>query len=118
MKKQTKTTQEKPTHFEERLPKNQHADRFHTILGQIGTLHDLKSRDYGTGEDPIQNLRASVQLGIEPWKGCLIRMNDKMFRLSKFAKYNKLTNESAIDSLNDIAVYAILCRILLEENPQ
>ena len=115
MRKTTITTPEKPTRSVELLHNVQHEDRFHTILGQLGVLHDLKSRDYGTGEDPIQNLRASVQLGIEPWKGCLIRMNDKMFRLSKFAKNGKLTNESAIDSLNDIAVYAILCRMLLEE---
>jgi hypothetical protein len=118
MKKQTTTTHVARMPFDALSPNGQHEDRFHTILGQLSTLHDLKARDYGTGEDPIQNLRASVQLGIEPWKGCLIRMNDKMFRLSKFAKYGKLTNESAIDSLNDIAVYAILCRMLLEENPE
>jgi hypothetical protein len=88
---------------------------FAKILIELDELHSKKASDYGKDEDPMQNLRASVQLGIHPWIGCLLRMNDKMFRLAKFAKSGKLANESAIDSLNDIAVYAIMARILLEE---
>jgi hypothetical protein len=105
-----------------RLPKNltelialSSSKRFNTILDEMRALHDRKAKDYGSNEDPLYNLRATVALGIKPWVGCLIRMNDKMYRLQRFAKRGSLANESAIDSLNDIAVYAILARILMEE---
>ena len=89
--------------------------RFKELALSLIELHDKKGRDYGSDEDPLQNLRASVNLGIHPWIGCLIRMNDKIFRLNRFAKKSSLKNESAIDSLRDIAVYSLLATILLEE---
>ncbi len=92
--------------------------RFHAILTELGLLHDKKQADYGRGADPLANIRASVEWGIPPWVGALVRLNDKVHRLKSLRLNGKLANESAIDSLNDIAVYAILARILLEEAQQ
>lgn len=89
--------------------------RFHAKLGVLGQLHDKKRADYGSDEDPAANMRASLQLGIKPSIGVLLRMNDKMTRLKQFAKKGTLRNESAEDSLQDIAVYAILALCLMEE---
>lgn len=79
------------------------------------TLHAIKASDYGADEDPLANLRASEDFGIPAWLGSAIRMNDKMRRIMSFAKRGELKNESLIDSFNDLAAYAILCRILYEE---
>jgi len=45
----------------------------------------------------------------------LVRLNDKIVRLKSFAKKGKLANESAKDSMMDIAVYALIALILYEE---
>jgi hypothetical protein len=89
--------------------------RFHELLRQIGELHDKKQRDYGADQDPFANVRASERWGIEPWVGALVRLNDKVHRLQQFAKKGELANESAEDSMLDIAVYSLIALILYRE---
>lgn len=89
--------------------------RYLALLDEMRTLHQKKSADYGTGEDPLANLRASVAMGIPAWVGVVLRMNDKMARLNSFAKKRVLVNESFQDSLRDIACYALLALALYEE---
>lgn len=89
--------------------------RFHTLLAEIAALHDKKQADYGSDQDPFANVRASERWGVSPWVGALIRLNDKVHRLQQFAQRGKLANESAEDSLLDIAVYALIALILYRE---
>ena len=91
------------------------APRFHAILKELGEMHDRKQADYGSSADPFQNVRASEAFGIEAWKGCMIRANDKMVRIQKAARTGSLTNENLEDSLRDLAVYSIIGLCLLEE---
>ena len=88
---------------------------FLTITDELVELHDKKALDYGSDEDPLHNVRASEAWDVPAWVGAMIRLNDKVKRLQKLAKRGELANESAIDSFNDIAVYAIIARILYEE---
>jgi hypothetical protein len=90
--------------------------RFHRLLRVIGALHDQKQADYGTTEDPFANVRSAVEFGVPSWVGSLIRMNDKMNRLKTFSKKGELQNESALDSMLDIAVYGLITAILYEED--
>lgn len=89
--------------------------RFHALLREIGKLHDKKQQDYGAEGDPFANVRASSNWGIAPWVGALCRLNDKVHRLQQYAKKGVLANESAKDSMMDIAVYALIAYILYEE---
>ena len=99
-----------------RQPKTIGGDpRFHSLLKEIGDLHSIKSRDYGTGVDPYANVRASSEWGISPWLGALIRLNDKIVRLKQYAQRGSLANESAEDSMLDISVYALIALILHRE---
>lgn len=91
------------------------SERFHAILKEMGELHDKKQADYGTDEDPLANVRASTDWGIPAWQGAMIRANDKIKRMQSFAKKGKLENEPLIDAFMDLAVYAIIGRILYEE---
>lgn len=81
---------------------------FTAILDEIQEMHDKKSSDYGRAVDPYANVRASEDFGITGWLGAVIRANDKMRRLQKFAADKVLVNESVEDSLLDLAVYAII----------
>ena len=92
--------------FEEALDQlNPASLPFAEILTESLELHSRKSKDYGTGQDPYANVRASEEFGVESWKGALIRSNDKITRLKQFAKKGALANESAEDSLIDLCVY-------------
>lgn len=95
--------------------------RFLDLLWQMGQLHSRKQEDYGLEggkydkADPFANVRASGEFGVTPWVGALIRLNDKVTRLKAFARKGKLANESAEDSMLDIAVYALIALVLYRE---
>lgn len=92
--------------------------RFHALLAELAMLHDRKQQDYGAGDDPLANVRASEDWGIPAWVGACVRLNDKVKRLQSFARKGYLANEGAEDSLQDIAVYALLALILMREKKQ
>lgn len=89
--------------------------RFHELLKELGELHDRKQADYGKGDDPFANVRASDEWGVSPWIGIMIRITDKVRRLQSFVRKGNLENESVEDSLRDIAVYATIALVILEE---
>lgn len=88
---------------------------FTDILAEVQAMHDKKSKDYGRAVDPYANVRASDAFGIPGWVGSLIRQNDKMRRLQKFAQDGYLANESVEDSLLDNIVYGIIALALYRE---
>ena len=99
--------------MEKRHPSSQ---RFHDILAELGDLHDKKQRDYGTDADPFNNVRAGARAwGIKPWIAAMLRATDKLHRLQKFADARELANESVIDAFDDLAVYAVIARVMYEE---
>lgn len=95
---------------------DQGSPRFYEILEELKQLHDKKNKNYATDQEPLSNFRECERLGIPAWKGCLIRMLDKMSRLVELSKGKEdLVNESFVDTLRDLAVYSILCEVLYEE---
>lgn len=92
--------------------------RFHALLKEIGDLHDKKQQDYGKDTDPFANVRASAEFGVAPWIGALVRLNDKVTRLKQFSSRRALANESAEDSMMDIAVYALIALVLYREESE
>lgn len=89
--------------------------RFHALLKEIGDLHDKKQKDYGVETDPFANVRGSSDWGVAPWVGAMIRANDKVKRLQKYARDGQLANEGARDSFMDLAVYALIALVLHDE---
>ena len=88
--------------------------RFHEILETVGQLHDKKQKDYGSGDDPFANVRATERWGMPAWIGAMMRANDKVVRLQSFVQNGTLANEGVEDSLLDIAVYSIIALVLFE----
>lgn len=89
--------------------------RFHALLKEIGNLHDKKQKDYGRDTDPFANVRGSEDWGVAPWVGAMIRANDKIKRLQKYAREGNLENETARDSFMDLAVYSLIALVLHDE---
>ena len=98
------------------VARNPKSQRFHDILRELGTLHDMKQRDYGKPDDPFANVRASEEWGLAPWVGAMVRLTDKVRRLQALARTGALVNEAAEDSFRDIAVYAVIALVLYEES--
>lgn len=89
---------------------------FIDILKILRDLHERKSKDYGKDNDPYANVREGADnWGIAPWIGAMIRASDKVARLQAYARNGVLANEGVEDSLQDIAVYAIIALILFRQ---
>lgn len=91
--------------------------RFYKLLEEMADLHDRKNHDYSKEEDPLSNLRACKAIGLTPFMGVMVRLQDKWARLITFVKKGqlKVKDESVKDTLMDNAVYSLLGIILLEE---
>ena len=93
-------------------------DRFDDILAEMSALHSKKGADYGGVNDPYANVRASQEFGVPPWIGALVRLHDKITRIKSFIRNGNLQNESLKDSIDDIGVYAVIMRLLYEEEQE
>ena len=90
---------------------------FEKVLQEIHDLHTKKQSDYGRPEqgDPFANVRASEDFGIPGYLGAVIRANDKIRRIQKYARGGTMVNESVEDSLLDAAVYFMIALCLFRE---
>ena len=87
------------------------------ILDNMQSVYEAKDSDYSATGLPMGNLRKCEDAGIEAWRGCLVRIGDKMSRLENFLKEKEylVISEKAEDTVVDLANYAILMSCLLEE---
>lgn len=85
------------------------------LADELKELHLSKAADYGLTEDPLNNMRAAEDFNIPAVVGCMMRMNDKMKRLKAWANNGSLENEGLRDTFMDLAGYALIGILLLEE---
>lgn len=90
-------------------------EKYLAILDELRELHLKKSADYGSDEDALANLRGSVDVGIEPWRGAWLRALDKVRRMNRFCVKGTLANEGVEDTLKDLAAYSCLVLRLFRE---
>jgi len=59
----------------------------------------------------------STKVGVEPWRGALVRLGDKFARVCSLAlnPANDMIGENIGDTLYDLAAYALITLCLLEE---
>ena len=93
---------------------------FDDELDALKMLHDAKNADYSTLENPYKNLQATERIGVEAWKGIVIRLMDKFSRLEEYCVKGELAikSEGIDDTFADIAVYSILARILFRKEQE
>ena len=90
------------------------------ILDNMQKVYEAKDSDYSATGLPMGNLRKCEDAGIDAWRGCLVRIGDKMSRLENFLKEKEylVISEKAEDTVIDLANYAILMSCLIEEIKQ
>ena len=91
----------------------------YALVLKLVTTANAKGHDYSGTEDPNSNLRVSELFGVPAWKGVLIRMMDKVSRITNFAQHNflEVKDESFTDTLLDLSVYSLLCIVMFNERP-
>lgn len=89
---------------------------FLELLEELRQLHMSKSQDYGSESDPLANIRQGAEfVGIEAWRGCLVRVADKVQRLKTYCRTGRLVHEGVRDTLLDLAAYSLLAIVLFDE---
>ena len=91
---------------------------FDDLLDELKMLHDAKNHDYATAENPYKNLEGVSRIGIEPWRGIVIRLMDKFERVEQYCTNGELAikSEGMEDTFKDIAVYSTLAMILFRKS--
>ena len=91
---------------------------FDDALDELKMLHDAKNHDYATAENPYKNLEGVARIGIEPWRGIVIRLMDKFERVEQYCTNGELAikSEGMEDTFKDIAVYSTLAMILYRKH--
>jgi hypothetical protein len=90
--------------------------RVKSFLEQAYAHLITKSPDYEDNELPVRTFRLCRDLSIEPWKGCLLRLGDKLSLLYTFVRDGKYSahDESFQETMLDIVVYASLTAVLYD----
>jgi hypothetical protein len=83
------------------------------ILNEIEHLHYAKAQGYGREGEPFHNVIEGARFaGIDPWVAALLRLSDKMGRLSMAAQGNPASDESIEDNLLDAINYGCIALAL------
>ena len=78
----------------------------------------IKNKDYAD-QDPFKNFRMSQQVGVEPARAILVRISDKLSRVSNLLdKEPSVSNERIEDTLNDIINYSAILKAYLNGNKE
>lgn len=75
----------------------------------------VKNSDYATEVDPWQNFRFAELVGVGVERAILVRMSDKLARISNILeKETQVKDESIMDTLVDLANYSAILKVYLE----
>ena len=80
--------------------------------------YEAKDTDYSENDLPMGNLREASELGIEPWRGVMLRIGDKKRRIGSFVKRASylVKDEGVDDALVDLSNYCLLGLVLFTES--
>lgn len=80
-----------------------------------------KRKDYSGSNQPFTNFYSSLHVGVEPWRGSMVRWLDKVQRMRQLAEKGgegDVKDESLIDTAADALNYcAITLGLIIESLP-
>ncbi len=91
-------------------------ETFHTCLN----IAKRKNQDYANSGDPFKNFNMSHQVGVDPKRAILVRISDKLSRISNLLDREHAVNDERIeDTINDVINYfAILKAKIYDEQTE
>ena len=100
------------------MTKKEYQQMMEETLAEIQQILHAKNHDYTAGSpDPFANFRLAELEGVDPVKGVMVRVSDKMQRLRAFIRSGKLLvkGESFEDAVHDIIGYMLIVKGMLIE---
>lgn len=92
--------------------------RLEQIYAENVAISARKNADYANTSDPFQNFRVCEALGIPAEVGLIVRMSDKLTRAANLiqpGREAKVVDESVKDTLKDLANYAVILCMYIEQ---
>jgi len=90
--------------------------RVYELFEELANIHERKSMDYDGPDNPLASMRGAERFGISPWVGVMRRIDEKWGRAVNMVTAPAATvDEAMVDTLKDIAVYAMIAIVLKEE---
>lgn len=103
-----------------KINQQQFLKRLEEFYSQNVEISRRKNADYANSDDPFKNFRVIEWLtggATTVEDGILVRMSDKMSRIATLLKQDALVKDEKIkDTLQDLANYAMILAIYLEQN--
>ena len=86
------------------------SDPYLDLLDELRELTLKKRAGYSPGADPFANFRQSTMFGVDPVKGILVRVMDKLSRVASLLEsaLNDMIGESIEDNLIDAGNYLLI----------
>lgn len=99
------------------MTQEEYLARFEQIVGEMTAITRAKNTDYAGCGDAFKNFRLTEVLGVaDTARGILVRMSDKFQRICNLIdREGAVADEKVEDTLKDLANYAIITLIYLEE---
>lgn len=98
------------------MTQEQFLDRLKACYEQNVEISQRKNADYADVQDPFKNFRMCEGLGISAEQGLIVRILDKVTRASNLLTRDaKVEDEKIGDTLSDLANYAMILRIFIEQ---
>lgn len=90
-------------------------DRLSELYARNVAISKAKNSDYAGEHDAFANFKGCAVYGIDPKKGIIVRMSDKMMRIANLLdREAAVKDESVLDTLSDLANYAMILRMYIE----
>jgi hypothetical protein len=93
-----------------------------SLFNKAQALIGPKRSDYSGDADPFMNFRSSAHVGVEPWRGAMVRWLDKIQRMRQLAEKGgegEVKSESLVDTAADALNYcAITLALIIESLPE
>jgi hypothetical protein len=76
-----------------------------------------KNSDYSNGGDPFKNFKMSLQVGVDPARAILVRISDKISRISNLLdREAAVKDESIQDTLCDAINYLAILKAYIKDD--
>lgn len=72
------------------------------LFEEIKRVARAKNEDYAASAAPFANFEGSVEFGVEPLRGLVLRMSDKFQRLKSYCQRGELSCSATGDALEDV----------------
>ena len=99
---------------------DQQQEFFKVFTGRMKEIMLMKGDDYAASTDRLSNFKMAGPIaGVTPEQNCLSLIATKVARLGQLLGPNRdVKNESINDSVLDLANYAVLLAMLINDKPQ